>query len=676
VAAVLLASMARAPAPVAHAQAAPETTRNPLLGLAHVDVPELHVTRSADGPPVQLQLVSASVLAERYRQAAASGASWNRWSAYWDLSDRGGAFDWSVTDGIAERDVAHGLRSLVVLHGNPPGVAHLDGAPPGIQAPVFVDPGGALTDDPVRAAGVNPGNGWARFVAAAVEHYRPGGTLAAARGWRSGQGVRHWQIGNEPNSPSFWRGTAADFARYLEVGYLAAKWVDPGATVAHGGIANDANAEAWFGAFLDALLARAAASPLPQRHGYYYDRTAWHWYTTPSNLTVAQPWRVRQMHAERGLPDKALWVTEFGAAVWSEHPGPCWDPDSPGRVTAAEQAAFVWQSLAEGLAAGAELMVYFQLYDDCGNGHDSYDAFGLLRNHTSNQCWAHPGHGCWSLDPAAAGAPRPAYEALRTAARELSGARPAEVPAARDGVRRVVFARPGSARVTVAWNTTGRDRTAALPASTSRATLFELDASGAVVARGLDAHAGQYRVFLAGATNRNGPARGAIVAGRPVLIVESGVADRAAAPSEGPAPPLAPVAPGFDTVPPAALVGALPETTQPLFELQVLAADEQSGLDAYQVLFAVGQPPTSPDGWTPYLAPLPWPGALRYGEARLPFVGAPGHTYYFAAVAADRAGNWSATPDYAQARTTILAAPRPRVEIVEAISARRQGVAQ
>jgi len=45
-------------------------------------------------------------------------------------------------------------------------------------------------------------------------------------------------------------------------------------------------------------------------------------------------------------------------------------------------------------------------------------------------------------------------------------------------------------------------------------------------------------------------------------------------------------------------------------------------------------------------------------------------------VAADRAGNWSATPDYAQARTTILAAPRPRVEIVEAISARRQGVAQ
>ena len=152
---------------------------------------------------------------------------------------------------------------------------------------------------------------------------------------------------------------------------------------------------------------------------------------------------------------------------------------------------------------------------------------------------------------------------------------------------------------------------------------------------------------------------------------------QASGPGAGFGLPAPPVAPASDTVPPViALVGALPDRSEPLLELQVLAADEQSGLGAYQVLFAVGQPPTSPDAWTPYLAPLPWPGAVRYGEVRLPFVGAPGQTYYFAAVAADRAGNWTARPPYAQARTTIAAAARPRVAVLEAIGARRQGVAK
>ncbi len=109
--------------------------------------------------------------------------------------------------------------------------------------------------------------------------------------------------------------------------------------------------------------------------------------------------------------------------VWSEHPGPCWDPSSPGRATTAEQAGFVWQALAEALAAGAENVFYFQLYDDCGNGAASYDAFGLVRNHVGNQCWAPPGHGCWSLNPSLAGTPRPAFQALQVAARELNGAR-------------------------------------------------------------------------------------------------------------------------------------------------------------------------------------------------------------------------------------------------------------
>lgn len=687
---VVVLSASRGGAAPVHAQSTPVVVRNGGIGVAHVDVMELHVARRPDAPPAPVEALGAADLADRFEVAVASGAAWHRWSLYWDLSDRGGTFEWTVGDGIASRDVAYGLRSLVVLHGNPPGVARLEGAPPDIEQPVFLAADGTPTDDPSAAARVSDANPWARFVAAAVARYRPGGAIATARGWADGAGVRHWQIGNEPNSPDFWRGTPAEYVRYLEVAYLAAKWVDPGAVIAHAGIANDANAEAWFGAFLDALRARAADSPLPERYGYYYDRTAWHWYTAPSNLTVAPPGRVRQMHAERGLPEKPLWVTEFGAPLWSEYPGPCWDPASPGRVTLAEQSAFVWQSLAEGLAARAELMVYFQLYDDCGNGHQSYDAFGLVRNHAANQCWTEPGQGCWRFDSALAGTTRPSYDAFRTAARELSGATVREASAPAPGWRRVVFSRPGGTRVTMAWNTTYRDRSVELAAAAGQATLFELDGDGLVRTRVVRPEAGGYRVFLSGATNRNGRTHAPIAAGRPVLLVESGLpAEAAGTGAAAPGAPSGPVtggsaagavsavaAPGDRTPPVIALVGTLPEVSETLFELQVIASDEASGLGAFQVLYAIDAAPTSPEGWSTYVAPLPWPGSPQTGDVRLPFVAAPGRTYYFAARAADLAGNWTETPAYVHTQTRIVGAARATARThVEPIQARRDGIA-
>jgi hypothetical protein len=646
---------ATCPVPVrAQEAASPATTTR--FGLVHVDNMDLHLRRRPDAAPEVVEHLPAGDIADRYRLAAASGAGWHRWSLYWDLIDRGGTFEWAVPDAIVARDNAHGLRTLGVLQGNPPGVARVDGAPEGIDRPIFVRADGALGDDPAGATGINPDNTWARFVAAVVEHYRPGGTLARARAWPAGTGVRAWEIGNEPNLPFFWPGTAADYARFLEVAYLAAKWRDPSATVIHAGIANDAGAETWFAAFLDALKARAAVSPLVAASGYYFDKTAWHWYTVPSNLTVATPDRVRAMLAERGIPPKGLWVTEFGAPLWSEYPGPCWDPASSLRVSVAEQAAFVWQAAGEGVAAGAEVMVWFQLYDDCGNGRESYDAFGLVRNHEANQCWTPPNRSCWRFDAALAGMPRPAYDAYRTLAREVGPATTVIGRSGGAGWRSVILARPPAARVSIAWNVAAGDRTVALPAVSSRARLFELDGAGVVRSRTLTPAASAYTVRLPGVTNRNGQAGAPLTDGAPVVLVEDAVPPAALAAAVGGSQAPAPIPP--DAAPPyLALVRALPAESPSLFEVSMVAGDAGSGLGAYQVYFAIGRPPASAASWTPLGTPLLWAGGPAIGEVRVPFVGAPGTTVYFAARAADRAGNWSALPAQPQAVTHIGASP-------------------
>lgn len=660
-----LLGMATPQAPLPVQSAAP----NDRLGLAHVDLMDLHVERLADGGLRDRELLPPADLADRFTQAAASGAPWNRWSLYWDMVERSGRFDWAAADGIVGRDVGAGLRTLAILQGTPvdyatgglrgapvPAVggglpalqaararrsgAAVQASPPrGLEQPIFRRSDGSLTDDPAEAAAINPANPWARFVDLAVRRYRPGGELAGANGWPAGTGVRAWEIGNEPNLAHFWSGTPAQFARYLEVAYLVIERADPAATVLHGGIADDASATPWYNQLLDALKARAGQSPLPARYGYYFDAAAWHWYTYPSLLQTG-PEKARGLLAAKGLPAKPVWVSEMGVPIWSEHPGPCWDPTSPWRATTAEQAGYVWQALAEGLAAAVERLIFFQHYDDCGNGPASYDAFGLVRNHASNQCWQPPtgsGQACWRFDPALAGMARPAYGALDTAAEEMNGVellwRP---PREEAGWQRVLFYRPPDHRVMLLWNTRRADQTVEVYGTGPEATVLELDAAGTVLRRTAVPTAGRHSLTLPGATNRNNPGnQSAVMAGRPVMVVER------------------------DAVGPfRAQVEALPELSPPRLALTVSAADGGTGVGAFRVMVS-RRPPESRDEWLPIGPEQAWPAAPLSGQASVEFVGQAGQSYHFAAQARDRAGNWSTLPLAPQASTRIEGTPQP-----------------
>src|SRR5262249_20805875 len=125
----------------------------------------------------------------------------------------------------------YGLQSDAILLGAPSFDGD-GGSIKGLNEAIFSDgtdiPGGKQP---------NPNNPYARFVFAAVQRYKPRGTLAQQLGWQSTQGVRTWEAWNEPDLPLFWGGSVQDYVRLLKVTYLIVRDVDPLAQVMFAGLA-------------------------------------------------------------------------------------------------------------------------------------------------------------------------------------------------------------------------------------------------------------------------------------------------------------------------------------------------------------------------------------------------------------------------------------------------------
>ena len=218
-----------------------------------------------------------------------------------DPIDQPRVFDWSRPDANIIADLNHGLTPLPILMLTPigldtdgnrlapaprvgDGLKHLlrgqpaqptapssQGSPPqGLNLPVFND----NTDLPGAGKTINPDNRWAYFVNAAVNRYKPGGTLAQAQNWSATQGLRHWEIWNEEDLNQFFSGTPADYARLLKVAYLAGKQADPQATIIFGGLAHFEK-PTW----LQDVLNVIAADPLSTTYHGFMDAVASHNYS-------------------------------------------------------------------------------------------------------------------------------------------------------------------------------------------------------------------------------------------------------------------------------------------------------------------------------------------------------------------------------------------------------------
>jgi len=289
---------------------------------------------------------------ERYERALALGASWNRFPMYWDrIEAHAGRFDWEAYDDLIAADMRYDLRDVVVLFGVPE--QWRDGNRIiGLREPVFHDG----TDIPAPNKPINPANPWARFVRLAAERYMPGGALADELGWRRAEGVRVWEIWNEPDYAPFWGGGAADYARLLKAAYLAIKTVDPQAVVIVGGLIFPFQNN-----FLAQVLNIFINDPSAPENNWYMDAVGIHSY--------GDAWRsgwltlfARQTMIAFGF-ERPVWITEMGVPVWDDYPGPAWlTRDQQLRAGFAsqqqQQSNFIIQSAAYAWSEGAEVIFW------------------------------------------------------------------------------------------------------------------------------------------------------------------------------------------------------------------------------------------------------------------------------------------------------------------------------
>ncbi len=456
----------------------------------------------------------------RFKAGIDTGAGWDRFAIYWnEIETSQDKYEWSLYDDTIQKDVTYGLRTDAILLGSPTFFRDNRGVPKNIYEPVFSDG----SDSPGSGKTINPNNPWAEFVYAIAMRYKPGGELAKKNSWQNWQGVRVWEIWNEPDLNNFWEGSVDEYARLVKVAYLAIEQADPDARVMIGGLVlyNKLN-------FLPDLL------NIYQKQGFYpFDIVAVHAYSWPpySFDTVLT---IENLLALHGLGDTPVWLNESGVTVWDDYPGPNWaqrNDQIVGRATMQEQAAYVIQSAAYAYMAGADVVFHFQLYDDCGNQaqgstfapHDGSlcaggavcwgDALGLVRNGSDNSCFnQHP----------QANTVRPSYEAFHTVGQVFAGQNFVPLTAYTSGPeRRLVFARPDSAEIiTVIWNEKGQPAEAVLKARSGQAILITQGGATATVKPDDD---GAYHITLSPATNQNQvnlPGVEYMIGGAPAILIE------------------------------------------------------------------------------------------------------------------------------------------------------------
>ncbi|VAW34179.1 hypothetical protein MNBD_CHLOROFLEXI01-1281 [hydrothermal vent metagenome] len=280
-------------------------------------------------------------------QADALGAAWTRVRFQWAETQVGGPGTWtaSVSDAQINGEIAAG-RTVVGLLIGIPDWARDGSLPRGLNLP--------HTD---------PNNTWATFVREAVGRY-------------NGR-INHWIIWNEPdvndpNAPGYtWGGSVQDFFQLQRTAYLVAKEVNPNVT-----IHLSAFTYFWNPSYIYDYLDVVVADPAAAGNNYYFDALTAHLYFQPDSIFNI----IQQFYgatASRGIPWKPVWLVETNAPPIDD---PAWPvPNWTFQVTQQEQAAFIPQVFAVGLAAGAQRIAIYKLQDTPGDVAANPEPFGLVR---------------------------------------------------------------------------------------------------------------------------------------------------------------------------------------------------------------------------------------------------------------------------------------------------------
>ena len=409
---------------------------------------------------------------EAYRaraQADEVGVCWSRLVFQWNEVERDGPSRWNAhyfRDEILEDELESGRQIVGVLIGTAAWAG--DGQPN--------TPPRGLDQPPEDAE-----NTWGQFAARMAERYR-------------GR-IDHWTIWNEPDvfeasSPAHtWQGTEEQFARLQKVAYLAIKRANPAARVGLPGLTYWWDQAHQRPQYLERLLDVFARDPDAPANTWYFDAATLHLYNEPEGLYRA-PTRFREIMAARGLT-RPIWVNETNVTPFDDPARPM--PRTDFRVTQDEQASFVVQAFAWGLAADVERIGVYPFMD--GQAAADHEPLGLIRADRSS---------------------RPAYAAYRTASRHLRGCRPGAVE--RGPATTVIRLDRDNGQVTAAWANGPSPATATLPARAPQAVLVDQQGNETLVSPDGDV----YRLELPPAGSSVGPSDPGryVVGGPPQLLVE------------------------------------------------------------------------------------------------------------------------------------------------------------
>lgn len=283
------------------------------------------------------------------------GAGWERIIFDWAQHQPTGPDDWNTLNVDdrwlqAARDCD---REVVAIVKHTPAWA-TDGTPgPGLPR------GLALPVD-------DPGNVWAAFMRRAAEYYAP-------------RGVRRFIIWNEPDitreTYGFeFEGTVEDYAQLVRVAYVAARQGNPDAIIQLAGTTYWHDVNAGRRLYLDRLLEILTADPDAAANDFYFDAITLHIYYRSETV-----WQIthemRDLLAGYGLGDKHIWIVETNA---SPNLDPQWPVTRPNwQITLEQQAAYLIQAAALGLAAGADHIGVYKFWD--WNLPPGAESFGLIR---------------------------------------------------------------------------------------------------------------------------------------------------------------------------------------------------------------------------------------------------------------------------------------------------------
>ena len=272
-----------------------------------------------------------------------------RTTMLWSLVEsRRNRRDWGYYDDMVYRSGQAGMTLLPTLVGSPRFAASRETYPPRRGAPM---------------------RHWLAFVRDAVNRYGRGGKFWRRHPRLPYRPVRAWQVWNEPNFPSWWRGhpNARQYTRFLARTRPAIKRADRRAKVVLAGLPETRTGVPMH-RFLPALY-RVGARRL-------FDAVAVHAYALTHRGVLRIVRRARSITRAHGDGRKPIWVTEVG---WASA-GPVSRNTRAYRTTRAGQAERVRTTLRALARARRRLriglVVWFSLQDRRPVG-DERDWWGL-----------------------------------------------------------------------------------------------------------------------------------------------------------------------------------------------------------------------------------------------------------------------------------------------------------